>query len=295
MKTTTANYKLIKRIKDDKFDVDDLHHYNLSVQIGVRDFQLCVIDTRDSRCLVLEDYVVAKVSSYSELLENLKILFDDHQLLKAGFWKVVKVSFKNNKYSFIPTSLFDKDSLYEYLSVNCKVNPISEEFHYYKHIKSDVVNVFAVNRELSIWVQELYPNAQVVLTHQASTLIEGVLKQDQGFSENTLFLYIDRFKLHLIATKNKGLAYYNQFPIKQFADYMKYITLVMTGLQYDQKASHVVLWGYIGKQSPHYNEFYKFIRNISFGDRPPYLSYGYIFDEVQDHHFFDLYSTYLCD
>ncbi|MEO1096986.1 MAG: DUF3822 domain-containing protein, partial [Bacteroidota bacterium] len=67
------------------------------------------------------------------------------------------------------------------------------------------------------------------------------------------------------------------------------------GLNRSQKTSDVILWGYIGKQSPHYNEFYKYIKNISFGDRPSYLKYGYMFDEVQDHHFFDLYSMHLCD
>ena len=69
----------------------------------------------------------------------------------------------------------------------------------------------------------------------------------------------------------------------------------MKGLNRNQKTSDVVLWGYIGKQSPHYNEFYKYIKNISFGDRPGYLKFGYMFDEVQDHHFFDLYSMHVCD
>jgi hypothetical protein len=71
--------------------------------------------------------------------------------------------------------------------------------------------------------------------------------------------------------------------------------LVMNGLGKDQQKSDVVIWGYIGKQSPHYNKFYQYIKNISFGDRPDYLKYSYIFDEAQDHHYMDLYSLHLCD
>ena len=60
-----------------------------------------------------------------------------------------------------------------------------------------------------------------------------------------------------------------------------------------QQTSQVMLWGYIGKNSPHYHEFYKYINNVTFGARPEVLQFGYIFDEVQDHHFLDLYSMHL--
>jgi len=105
-----------------------------------------------------------------------------------------------------------------------------------------------------------------------------------------LYLYVDRFKLHVLSLKDGHLIYYNQFVIKQFPDYVKYIMLVLKALNMDQQKSTVVLWGYIGKNSPHYNEFVKYIRNVSFGARPANLKFGYLFDEVQEHHFFDLYS-----
>ena len=44
-----------------------------------------------------------------------------------------------------------------------------------------------------------------------------------------------------------------------------------------------------------YNEFYKYINNVVFGHRPKFLTFGYMFDEVQDHHFFDLYGMQLLD
>jgi hypothetical protein len=69
--------------------------------------------------------------------------------------------------------------------------------------------------------------------------------------------------------------------------------LVMKTLNMTQQSSQIVLWGYIGKNSPHYNEFYKYINNVVFGYRPKHLKFGYMFDEVQDHHFFDLFSMHL--
>lgn len=295
MDTATLGYKLIKKVKDEKFDVDKLHQYNLMIQIGIRDLQVAIVDSTNNRCLLLEDYVLASVKSHKALKELLASLFEEHHLLMAGFWKRVRISIKNNKFCLVPSALFVKEALEDYLRLNSTFDPETEEILYYKHIKSDAVCVFAVNRYLSDWLKELYPNAEVGFIHQSSALIEGVINFEKKNKKNTMYLYIDRFKLHVLTLKNDKLEYYNQFSIKQFNDYIRYIMLVIKGLNKNQKASDVVLWGYIGKQSPHYNEFYKFIKNISFGDRPEYLTFGYLFDEVQDHHFFDLYSIHLCD
>jgi hypothetical protein len=104
---------------------------------------------------------------------------------------------------------------------------------------------------------------------------------------------VDRFKLHILSARQGKLIYYNQFVIRQFSEYVKYIMLVMKTLNFSQENSQIVLWGYVGKNSPHYNEFYKYIKNVVFGYRPKHIKFGYMFDEVQDHHFFDLYSMNL--
>lgn len=294
MNTATAGYKLIKKVKDAKFNVENLHQYNLLLQIGVRDLQVCIVNSKDNQVVLLEDYVLANAKTYKELKELLAALFDEHHLLMAGFWNLVKISIKNSKFSLVPSSLFVKEALLDYLKLNSKVNPETEEILYYKHIKSKAVSVFAVNKHIYNWVNSLYPNAEVGFIHQSSALIEGVFNFSKTQKKDSLYLYIDRFKLHILSVKNGDLEYYNQFTIKKFDEYIRYVMLVMKGLSKSQKTSEVVLWGYLGKQSPHYNEFYKYIRNISFGERPEYLKYGFVFDEVQDHHYFDLYSMHLC-
>jgi len=295
LKTVTQDYKLLKKIKDEKFDVDKLHQYNLYVQLGSRDLQVCIVDKMTKNCLLVEDYILSSVTSYSQLVSILNHLFDDHHLLKAGFWDTIKVALKSNKFSLVPSSMFVEDAMYDYLKLNCKVNRDSDQLLYYKHIKSDAINVFAVNEKLYSWICELYPNKQVGFLHQSSALIEGVMAQLSRHPKDAIFIFVDRFKLHIITSKGKKLEYYNQFSIRKFSDYIKYIMLVMKGLNKDQQSSHVVMWGYIGKQSQHYNEFVKYIREISFGTRPSYLKYSYMFDELQDHHYFDLYNIHLCE
>ncbi len=295
MQTATLSYKLIKKIKDEKFDEEKLQQYVLLIQLGIRDFQVAVIDTSDSRLIFFEDYVLSDINSHSELLELFKTLFDSHELLTAGFWKKVKVSIKNNKVIQVPASLFVAAAADEYLRFNAHTNPETELTLYCTNTKSDAVSIFAIQKDLHQWLSTIYSNSSLSFLHQSASLIEGVLSFAKSQKAEPLYIYVDRFKLHILSVQGQKLIYYNQFIIKQFADYVKYIMLVMKALNMDQNKSQVVLWGYIGKNSPHYQEFYKYIRNVTFGDRPDHLKFGYMFDEMQDHHFFDLLSMNLLD
>jgi hypothetical protein len=289
VQTDIANYRLIKKIKDEKFDEEHLHLYQLFLNIGIRDFQVLVVSDANW-VLLLEDYVLPEVSSPEALQQTLLEIFDDHAVLKAGFWKHVTVSFKTQKFIQVPLALFSEESMQEYLSFNAQLDTSKETILRVEHGSSELVTVFAVQTQLLKWLRGLYPASILSIVHQSAAIIESVLKTASREKNNPLYVYIDRFKLHIVACNNGKLVYYNQFVVKHFEDYVRYIMLVMKSLQMNQRASEVMLWGYIGKNSPHYHEFYKFINNVTFGNRPSFLRFGYMFDEVQDHHFLDTYS-----
>lgn len=294
MQTTELTYKLIKKIKDERFDEDKIHQYALLANLGTRDFQVGVVDLEENRFLALEDYVFPNVTSHTELITSLDQLFEEHPFLRAGFWKRIKFSIKNQNFVQVPQSLYSEDSLEDYLKFNSHINSNQEDFLPVALNNTQAVTVFAIHKNLKKWIQNAYPNNEPVLVHQSAVLIEGVMEYAKKRTDNPLYVYVDRFKLHILSVQNNKLIYYNQFVIKQFSDYVKYIMLVMKSLSMDQQTSQVVLWGYIGKSSPHYNELHKYINNVMFGDRPQSLQFSYFFDEVQDHHYFDLYNIHLC-
>jgi hypothetical protein len=290
LQTTGANYKLIKKVKDDRFDEDNLHQYRLLIQLGIRDFQVAVVAENDNRLLFFEDYVLSELNSYHELLNLLKALFDAHEFLQAGFWKEVKISIKNNKFIQLPKALFLEENSTEYLKFNASVDSAFENILHCENNSLAITTVFSMQKLILEWLQSSYQNTQLKIFHQSAALIEGVIQISKSSTATPLYVYVDRFKMHLISADKGKLIYYNQFIIHQFADYVKYIMLVMKTVGMDQQTSEVMLWGYIGKNSPHYLEFVKYVRNVSFGGRPTHMSFGYMFDDVQEHQFFDLYS-----
>jgi hypothetical protein len=293
LQTTSLSYKLIKKIKDERFDEDLIHQYHLFIHIGPRDLQVGVLDPQENRFLLLEDYVFPSLNSHEEQVQLLDQLFDAHAFLKAAFWKGIKVSIKNNKFVQVPEVLYVEGSQAEYLKFNAPFDTEEEDILSIVNSGTKAVTIFAIQRDLEQWLLRLYPNNIPVFMHQSAVLIEGVTALAQHQKEAPLYIYVDRFKLHILFCKQGNLLYYNQFSIKQFSDYIRYIMLVMKSLNLNQRTSQIVLWGYVGKNSPHYHEFYKYINNVTFGDRPKDLHFGYMFDEVQDHHFFDLYSMKL--
>lgn len=288
------DYKLVRKIKDEKFNVDNLHLYHLLLQIGPRDFQIAVTDQETSNCFLLEEYRFGGVKDYDGLIRILTNIFDEHHILLAGFWESVRVSIKNKKFTLVSSPLFDKESLHDYLSLNCTVNRNSDDLYYYQHAKIDAVNVFSVNKKLIDWLKRIYPNIDIKIIHQGSALIEGVLGNKSLSDDQALFLYIDRATIHIIVAQNLQLKYYNQFTVKNPDEAIKYILMVFKALGLDQKTTKVLVWGTINSKSSFFQLLCKYIKNISFGSKPPSLKFSYAFDEVQDHQYFDLYSMDLC-
>lgn len=289
------SYKLRVQAKAEKFSVDDLHHYSLSLQVGIRDMQIAVTDGRSNTLMLLEDYSLEGITSVNTRIQAVNKLFHEHTLLEAGFWANVKVSGKTHKFALVPQSVFAPEAVYDYLSVNSEIRTKSEDVAYYKHIGTDAVNVFAVDRKLNEWLKETYPSQKVQLVHQGSALLEGILKYDDHSHEKMMFCFIDQGILHLAVTLKQKVLYYNQFAVRDSQDYLRFVMLVFKEHELNQKTTKLIVWGGVKQSSPHVELLRKYIRNISFGHRPNFLKTSFEFDEIPEHQYFDVLNIFLCD
>lgn len=290
----TSTYKLIKRVKDTKFTIDELDHYSLVMQVGIYDVQFAVVDAQDNQCMGLEDYRLEGVHTVNGRLRLIKEILDNHEYLTAGFWKDVKLCLKSHKFSLVPANMFVPENAADYLALNSEIKTAFEEVNYYKQISVDTVNVFAAETKLCRWIESIYKKKKVHIIHQGSALIEGVLKHADHVEEKGMYCFVDRGILHVIVTEDSKLLYYNQFAARKKQDFLKYIMLVMNELNMDNKRSHVFMWGFIKPGSDEISLLKKYIRNISFGSKPSFLRFNYQYDEVEDHQYFDVMSGYLC-
>ncbi|MEQ8583258.1 MAG: DUF3822 family protein [Marinoscillum sp.] len=294
-KTATSTFKLIKRIKAGSFDESKLPSYSLCLQIGIRDFQFCVVNKQTGTCLAMEDYKLENIKTINTRLEVIKEIVNKHSFIGSNLWDNIKVSFKTHKFSLVPGSHFLPEASSDYLAVNSEIKTKIEEVYYYKHIASSAVNIFACDKKVISWSKERYPNKSLQVIHQGSALIEGILKYDDHSKEKTMFTYFDRGILHIMVSQKNQLLYYNQFAVRKSEDYLKYIMLVFKEIGLSPKTSSLVVWGLLKNDAPQIELLKKYIRNISFGTKPNFLKFPSEFEDIADHRYFDLYSIFLCE
>jgi len=284
------SFRLLKKIKDPKFEIDRLEFYSLSLFIGFKDFQILIADSETKQCVLLEDYVFELNNEDTDKFSVIKFIFDDHHLLMANFWKSINLIIKNRTFSFVPKNIFEEKNISSYLQVHTIFDPTQEEIMLSYHKQLDLVNIFTVPKFLVELTTVVYPGKKVRFIHQSSSLINGVLAKNE-LGEKDVVIYIDRFGLHIIVVDDKKLIFYNQYVIKKFDDYIRFIKLAASELHFDLFTDKISLYGYLGKNTPHFKELKKTMSQLILGTRPENFNFSYVFDEILEHQYFDLFST----
>ncbi len=242
--------------------------------------------------MLLEDYVFYQEKSPQQKLEIISQIFNDHHLLLARFWNSIAFSWKNKKFSLVPAALYSEKSMSSYLRLNGPFDHESDKIFTAYHPVGEFVNVFAGEKNIAEFIETTYQGRKIRFFHQSSILLDAALERLQGNGKGVL-LFIDRFSIHIAVFSPNKLDFYNQYPIKKFEDYFKYINLVSQELSLDFRKTPIMTYGYMGRNTPHYQALIKRLGGLKMGQKPSDLKFSYVFDEIHDHQYFDLFGIYL--
>ncbi len=290
-----TGYNLVRQVKDKRFSIDDITHYNLLLLVGEGNFQLCVVDARESACLIVEEYTLPKEFPPEQLDQAVMQLFEAHTFLMAGYWQSVKLAIRNGTFTVVPASFFSSSKLIHYLTLSVGVERVHDGQYYYEHTQSQAVMVFAAQKKLVERIRSFYPSLTVPVVHHGSTLIEGIQSNRDFTYYQDMYLHAGQGKLSVVVTQDNNLVLYNQFSYAYTQDLVKYTRGVMEELRMDPNESRVTLWGNIPERSAHFQTLYRYVRNLIHGSRPSFLTFSNTFDELPDHQHFDLYSLHVCE
>ncbi len=288
-------YNLVRQVKDKEFSIDEITHYDLLLLVGEGVFQLCVVDARESACMIVEEYALPKEFLPEQVDQAIVQLFEAHTFLMAGYWRSVKLSIRNGIFTLVPSPFFSTNKLIHYLTLSVGVERVQDGHYYYEHTQSQVVMVFAAQKKLVERIRSFYPSLTVPVVHHGSALIEGIQSNRDFTFYQDMYLHIGQGKLSVVVTKDNNLVLYNQFSYAYTDDLVKYTRGVMRELEMDPNESRVTLWGNMSTQSAHFPTLYRYVRNIAYGSRPSFLTFSNAFDELPDHQHFDLYSLHRCE
>ncbi|MCU0352457.1 MAG: DUF3822 family protein [Cytophagales bacterium] len=295
MEATVTRFKQNQLIKDaSAFDTESIPQYALNLEVSADAFRLCVVDTHSSRCLWLEEQHFSNVLRGEQLVDQLGLIYDEHEFLRAGFWQKIRVSVKNQYFTLLPNSLFYKEHARQYLKMAAKNLPDAYEVLHYRHPHSEIVNVFAAEREVVEWFRRIYPAKNVGFVHHSSALIEGVLNTDAAVLQSISIL-VESSHLTILVATGQRLEYCNTFYYVNAQDFIYYTMLVFNELQLSTHVHKVTLYGEISPESAIFEQLHRYVNNVGFGNKPTLLKFGFYFDEVYDHRYFDVYNIHLCE
>lgn len=285
-----SGYKLVRSVKADTFDLERLDQYTLLLQIGARDLQAAAFDDSRGTLEWLEDYALAETPSHSAFMELLKSIRFQSTVLSAGFWKSLQVCSKSTHFIQVPKSILDPLKTADYLQLNSRFSPESEVAMACAG-DEDTVTIFGMDAGIKAWAEASYPHTPRQFVHQSAALITSAVSSLTKASGTTMHMVTDRFRMHLIATGQKGLMYYNQFAIRDFSDYSKYLSVAFHVLKLDPETCPVILWGFITRQSPQALEMKDLVRTLDFGKMRTEIRFGLGISGIQDHQYPDLFAA----
>ncbi|MDX1902720.1 MAG: DUF3822 family protein [Thermonemataceae bacterium] len=278
------------RISDASFDINQLATYSLVLSLEDKNIRVCVVDGASKKCLILEDYRLSGISDKSQSVACLNHIYDNHWALKAGYWKEVLLLARNGAYTLVPDVYFDEKALETYML-----------FHYHKGDYNNIENflcthtqtrsIFQIETDFLAWLQQTYPNKPVKIAHQANAFLRGVLQQHQQKEE--IAISIENKYMDLVALKEGKVMLANRYYYQSPQDFTYFVLFAIDELKFSLGDCLVTLYGEISKDSGIYNLLYKYVQNVDFGKKPSEMTFSYVFDEILEHRYFDLYNAYL--
>ncbi|HTF80900.1 MAG TPA: DUF3822 family protein [Cytophagales bacterium] len=287
---TTSVYNRVKYIKDEKFNIEYISQYELLLYLNGHSFFVSVVDTLDHRCLFFEEYEILE----DHLISVLEEIFDDHYFLRAAFWKKIKFSQYNNKFTLIPNGLFVTENAFDYLDLITDVTLGLDKVLHYKHENLGLTNVFAVNYALYEWLTEFYHNKKIVFIHPTGSHIEMLMKVKSSESYETLDITFHQNAFDISYKKNNKLEFCNIFDYYSESDVLYFLLAVVDSLNIDTRNLSCNLYGTIDHNSILFSKIKEFVKNTKFGSKPSMIQFSHAFDELYLHQYNDLFPMYIC-
>lgn len=276
------------KVKDSSFDVNLIAKYDLYLQLHLNSLNICVFDTEENQCLLVEHYDFTAVASDASMLDCLKGIWENNHLLTAGSWHKVICIHVNREFVFIPYEHYNEEAAINYLQLNARFDQQAHTLQHIKHYELDAVCYFPINTQLGDWLNDQYKDIAVQYAHFNSCFLHGLLANDYDH----LCISIHPELMSIAWLENRKIKFVNTFPYNSPSDILYFVLFVVDELQLSEDSLKISLWSREDHTEDTLGLLRQYIREVELGKRPMNLNFTDDFDELPAHHLFDLFSAY---
>jgi len=250
---------MTRKTINNRLDIADKNFKKLSIQVSLNGLSFCVADTVSQKLLFSGSVDFLEEKNPILVLEELKNLFQEHQLNHMEFDEVVVVH-RNTLFGLVPKSLFNADHLLEYLKFNTKV--LATDVLSYDIVENhELVNVYVPYMNINNYIYELF--GEFTYMHNGTVLLQSLMNNQEQNNETICYVHVKRNQLDIAVLNQRKLLLYNSFLYDTKEDFAYYLLFVLEQLELDPKTAVVKLFGGIEEDSPIFQLCFSYIQNIS--------------------------------
>ncbi|MBR4440441.1 MAG: DUF3822 family protein [Bacteroidales bacterium] len=261
------------------FNINKTSTYNLSLQISRRGYTYCILDSYSKEYVALKHIGYDSELNDENLYDRIKSNLSDDAFIGKSY-KSVDLIFVTAKNVIVPNTVFDKAKIKEIASANFDISD-KEEIHFNKIKSISACNVFVVPSFITTLMVNTFP--EINFYHQGTPFIENAISSFGNILCVSVNFYYDAID---IAITDKGkLLFYNTFPYKTDMDVLYILSSVIEKTNTD-KATPIMLSGYVNKKDDVFKLIYKYFPNVYTADL--YNDFRFPFADIQEHQFYNL-------
>jgi hypothetical protein len=230
----------------------------LSVQVSLNGLSFLIMDVETSQIVFFKEIPFSGTFSPEEVLLELKKVYENEVALNAPMQHVA-VLHENNLHTLVPKSIFQEESLPDYLKYNAKLLP-TDYISFDTLEKQDLVNVYVPFTNINNYFFDLYGTFDFY--HTSTIFIEKIIATERNEDFSKMYIQVFENRFDVLVTKNKKVHLYNSFTYATAQDFIYYILFVAEQLQLNPEKFPVYLYGRIQKNDGLYTIAYTYIRNL---------------------------------
>lgn len=288
---TETGIKPYKSFIDPFFKAEYQGSYFLTMLLGNDTVSLAALDLKSNTYLALEEFVFEASPSSQRSNLDYEQCFSASLILNAGFTRVA-IGVVNEHSVLVPEALYDNKRKSDYFNLshgNSENSEILDDFL----VNLRARNIFAIPPDLWEFLKERFPN--VGIKHAFSSLIDSIALIYKNKQGENLVLHVQLSHFEILYLKDGSLEYFNSFNYTTSEGFIYYVLFAFEQLGINPDTIEITLYGETDSESGNYSLLYKYVRNISFGKRPPLINYSGVLDVVPSNHYFNLFQQFLCE
>lgn len=275
---------------DPLFNPENGVNYTRVISLSPDSIAFAVIDLKSNTCLGLEEFFSESPLEGEAQAQEFSRVVPSSVLAKGPFHQNT-VSITNTHSTLVPDPLFDAERKADYLKF-VQGEKLGQNLRSDQLINLKAHNVYAMPVALEERIRKEYPDAGI--RHFSSALVDGLSLHHKQTEGDVVSLNIQHSHFEVLHFQDGQLKLYNSYAYSTSEDFIYYTLFSMeqSGLNTDH--CPVELYGRVDSESSLYQLLYKYVRHISFGQRPQLLKYSHALDTLPKGYYYQLFQQFLC-